>query len=165
MAITLNQLIWAAVIGIITWALIAWYQRWLTAKHRKALAAGKPFSFDAFLRGNLSPYPSQFRPGWVSVGYGVPTWMRRRDLFRRRIKLPASAVVEKIRPLSFWENVTLNEDCRVIVASSGALVLELAVLSPEVTTALSALFTSTGNGWRLQAANSRPSQRSTETDE
>ena len=71
---------------------------------------------------------------------------------RAEIDLPASAVVERVRPLTFWENVTLNEDCRVIVASAGVKVIELAVLSPEVTTVLSALTAHTGGGWRMSDA-------------
>lgn len=62
-------------------------------------------------------------------------------------------VVERVRSLTFWENVTLNEDCRVVVARAGSVVIELGVLSPEVTAVLSALAVGTGGGWRSSAAN------------
>jgi hypothetical protein len=66
------------------------------------------------------------------------------------IELPTSAVVEQVRALSgLKEQFTVNEDCRVIVASAGDLLLELAVLSFEVVTALQALALTTGGGWRV----------------
>jgi hypothetical protein len=96
----LTQVLSAAVVGIVGAALIAVYRRWLAARRRKALAAGKPFRLDASLRGNISPYPRRFRQGWIVIGNGPPAWKPRFGVLRRPIELPTSAVVEQVRALS-----------------------------------------------------------------
>jgi len=145
----LTQIIGAAVVAILGGIFAGVYMRFLARRRRRALTAGKSFRFDAALRGNIAPFPRNFRAGWVTVGAGMPTWKPRFSVLRRSIMLPTSAVVERVRPLSgVRENFTINSECQVIVAGAGDVIIELAVLRFDLETALSALASTTGGGWR-----------------
>src|SRR5215470_15093264 len=148
----LAPIVEGAVAAIISAVLVAWIRRRLAARHRLALASGRPFRFDASLQGNVAPYPRHFRAGWVYVGVGAPVWKPRFSVVRRPIHLPMAAVVDEVRQLSgLGEILRVDSACRVIVARAGDVQLDLAVLPREVITVLQAFKSSTGEGWKVPA--------------
>lgn len=126
---------------------------WRSARQLAAAAAGRAVTFDVFLRAGAPPYPRRWRLGWLAVGEGVPSWKPRFSLWQHPIPLPASATVDRIRPLSgLVEAILTNPGCRVVVVDAGDAHLELGVLWAELVPTLRALESATGGGWRVPAA-------------
>ncbi len=77
--------------------------------------------------------------GWLTVNAGPPTWRPRFSVMRRRVVLPMSAAVEKIRAPDLREGLIVNYECRIIVARAGNVKLELAVFPSDLATAQQAI--------------------------
>lgn len=111
------------------------------------LPVGKPFTFDASLRGNTAPYPRRWRAGWVTVNAGPPTWKPRFSVMRRRVVLPMSATVEEIRDVAgLRDGISVDRGCRIIVARAGDVSLELAVFPLDLPAARQALESGSARG-------------------
>ncbi len=136
--------------AIITSIVLGYLRRRGVARRQTALREGRPASFEAFLRGNVPPYPRRWRYGWVEVDLTLPSWRPRFSIIRRSIPLPASATVESIRRVSgLVEEILTNPDCVVMVVRAGDVRLELAVVRVDVPTALEALASGTVGAWRV----------------
>jgi hypothetical protein len=146
----LHDLLGYGVAAVISAALIAFLRRRHAAAAKAALRAGRPLSFECFLRADAAPYPRRWRYGWVSIGVGLPTWKPRFSLIRPSVTLPASATVEEVRRVNgIWESIVTNPDCWVIVAHADQVTVRLAVLKIDLVTALQALASGSGGGWRV----------------
>ena len=151
---SLHDLVGYAVAAVVSAALIAFLRRRRAASARAALQAGRPLSFECFLRADAAPYPRRWRTGWVSVGIGLPTWKPRFSVIRRSVTLPASATVEEVRRVNgIWESIVTNPDCWVIVARADPVTIRLAVLQIDLEIALQALASGSGGGWRVPASH------------
>jgi len=146
----LREILTVAVAAVITAALLGFLRSRGARARRAALGAGKPLKFDAFLRADAAPYPRRWRLGWLMIGVGPPMWKPRFSLLRRPLALPVSATVEQIRRVAgLRETVFVNPECRIIVARAGNVNLELALMEIDVITALQALDSGSGGGWRV----------------
>lgn len=146
----LIDLISIAVGAALAAVILGFLRRWGLARREAALREGRPTSFQAFLRANVAPYPRRWRYGWVNVGFGPPSWKPRFSLRRRPVVLPASASIETIRRVAGLKEMLLtNPDCLVLHVRADHLRLELAIIAMDVPSALRALESGSGGGWRL----------------
>jgi hypothetical protein len=146
----LSELISIGVAAALTAVIVGFLRRRALARREAALREGKPTSFEAFLRSNVAPYPRRWRYGWVNVGLGPPLWKPRFSLRRQPVALPASARIEKVRRAAgFKEMLATNPDCSILHARAEHVELELAIMTMDVPSALRALESGSGGGWRL----------------
>ncbi len=146
----LIDLVSIAIAAALTAVIVGFLRRWGLAHREAALREGKPTSFEAFLRANVAPYPRRWRYGWVNVGLGPPSWKPRFSLRRQPVALSASATIETIRRVAGMKEMLLtNPDCLVLRVRADHLQLELAVMAMDVPSALGALKSRSGGGWRL----------------
>jgi len=146
----LIDLISAVVAAVLTAVIIGFLRRRSLARREAALQEGKQTSFEAFIRGKVAPYPRRWRYGWVNVGLGTPSWKPRFSLRRRPVVLPVSARIESIRHVAgFMEMFATNPDCSVFHVRAEDVDFELAVMAMDVASALRALQSGSGGGWRV----------------
>lgn len=146
----LSALVPTIAAGIVTAVLVSGILRWRAAGNRRAVAAGRPVTFDAWLRSGAPSYPKRWRLGFLSLGVGAPTWKPRFSVLRHRVVLPPSATVLEVRRPAGWiEPILVNPSAMVIVVRAENVILELAVLGFELPAALRALETGTGGAWRV----------------
>jgi len=148
-------------VGAISSAVVAAFTGFLYVRRARQrvidLQLWKPVTFDASLRGNTAPYPRRWRLGWLTVNAGPPTWKPRFSLIRKRVVLPMSATVEEVRaPAGLWEALIVNTECRVIVARSGDVKVELAVFPIDVPTACQALESGSAGTLAVRSQTSGP---------
>ena len=146
----LSSVLPTIVVGVVSAVAVRALIDWRAGRNRRAVAAGRPATFDAWLRADARPYPKRWRYGFLSLGVGPPTWKPRFSILRRPIVLPPSAEVAKVRRTAGWiEPIVTNPGCVVIVARADGMTLELAVMNFELGTSLRALTAATGGGWRF----------------
>jgi len=150
------DIISATVAAVITAVILGFLRRRSLARREAALQEGKQTSFEAFFRGKAAPYPRRWRYGWVNVGLGAPSWKPRFSVRRQPVALPVSARIESIRRVAgFKEMLATNPDCSIFHVRAEDLDFELAVMAMDVPSALRALQSGSGGGWRIAAP--RPS--------
>lgn len=151
----LIELIPIAIAAALTAVILGFFRRRNLARRESALREGRPTSFEAFLRGKIAPYPRQWRYGWVNVGLGTPSWKPRFSLRRRPVALPTSARIEGIRPVAgFWEMLATNPGYVIVHVRADHVELELAIMAMDLSSAVRALESGSGGGWRLAAPGS-----------
>ena len=146
----LSELIPLAIGTVITAVVVGFLRRRGLARREAALRQGRPTSFEAFIRGNVAPYPRRWRYGWVDVGLGPPSWKPRFSLPRERVALPASARIEGIRRVTgIIEMFRTNPGCLILHVRAEHVELDLAIMAMDAPSAVRALESGSGGGWRI----------------